>query len=62
MRLFGLVVVGGLVSAGCNTMYGVGKDVERGGEKMQRSSSTVIQDVGRGVEHSGQAIQEKAKQ
>jgi entericidin B len=31
-----LLVFGGL--AGCNTMQGVGKDVERGGEKMQNQS------------------------
>ena len=27
-----------LVLAGCNTMSGVGKDIERGGEKLQGSA------------------------
>jgi len=27
------------VLAGCNTMQGVGKDIERGGEKLQKSAS-----------------------
>ena len=27
-----------LLLAGCNTMEGMGKDIERGGEKMQDSS------------------------
>jgi len=31
------------VTAGCNTMEGVGKDVERGGEKMQDSARDVRQ-------------------
>ena len=26
------------LSAGCNTMEGLGKDIERGGEKMQNSA------------------------
>ena len=30
------VVLGGL--AGCNTMQGAGKDVERGGEKIQKEA------------------------
>ena len=31
-----MLAFGGL--AGCNTMQGLGKDVERGGEKMQNQS------------------------
>jgi entericidin B len=34
--LLAFLMFGGL--AGCNTMQGLGKDVERGGEKMQDSS------------------------
>ena len=34
--LFALLFIGAL--AGCNTFEGMGKDVERGGEKMQDSS------------------------
>lgn len=30
-----LLLVGLVTLAGCNTMEGVGKDVERGGEKVQ---------------------------
>jgi predicted small secreted protein len=37
--------------AGCNTMAGFGKDVEKVGEK-----------VGSGVERAGEKIQDKAKQ
>lgn len=33
-RLLALVVLG-ITLAGCNTMSGVGRDVERGGEKLQ---------------------------
>ena len=33
-RLLALAIVA-LVAAGCNTMAGAGKDIERGGEKMQ---------------------------
>lgn len=33
-RILGLIVLAGFI-AGCNTMEGVGKDVERGGEKIQ---------------------------
>ena len=29
--------------AGCNTMHGLGKDIERGGEKLQGSSKNVQQ-------------------
>ena len=27
-----------LVSVGCNTIHGIGKDIERGGEAIQRST------------------------
>lgn len=33
-RILGLVVLAGFL-AGCNTMEGAGKDIERGGEKIQ---------------------------
>lgn len=33
-KLITLLLLGGFL-AGCNTMSGVGKDIERGGEKMQ---------------------------
>ncbi|MBI4756104.1 MAG: entericidin A/B family lipoprotein [Betaproteobacteria bacterium] len=51
-----------VVLAGCNTMAGVGRDVERGGEKMQRSSSGIVQGLGKDVEKGGQAIQDKARE
>lgn len=38
-----LCVIG--VFAGCNTMEGVGKDVERGGEKMQDSAKDTKKDM-----------------
>lgn len=33
-RLLAILMLAGFI-AGCNTMEGVGKDLERGGEKMQ---------------------------
>jgi len=33
-RIVGLILLG-ITLAGCNTMAGVGRDVERGGEKIQ---------------------------
>jgi entericidin B len=33
-KLFALLAIG-LMLAGCNTMQGAGKDIERGGEKIQ---------------------------
>jgi len=29
------LLIAGIVLAGCNTMQGAGKDIERGGEKIQ---------------------------
>ncbi|MBI1906641.1 MAG: entericidin A/B family lipoprotein [Rhodocyclales bacterium] len=34
--LLGFVVV---VAAGCNTIHGLGKDIEKGGEAIQRSAN-----------------------
>ena len=36
MLVLSYVVLGGLT--GCNTMQGAGKDVERGGEKIQKEA------------------------
>jgi predicted small secreted protein len=36
-RLIALIVLG-ITLAGCNTMAGVGRDVERGGEKLQNEA------------------------
>jgi entericidin B len=33
-----LLILAYLVLAGCNTMAGVGRDIERGGEKLQNSA------------------------
>ena len=33
-KLIGLLLLAGFI-AGCNTMSGAGKDIERGGEKLQ---------------------------
>ena len=35
MKRFIALVLLGITLAGCNTMSGVGRDVERGGEKLQ---------------------------
>ncbi len=34
-----LVMLSGFMVAGCNTMEGAGKDIERGGEKLQDAAS-----------------------
>lgn len=39
--LLALVMLGAL--AGCNTMQGVGKDIERGGEKLQGAAQNTKQ-------------------
>ena len=36
-RIFALILLG-ITLAGCNTMAGVGRDVERGGEKLQNEA------------------------
>jgi predicted small secreted protein len=36
-RIVALAVLAGFL-AGCNTMAGAGKDIERGGEKLQNSA------------------------
>ena len=37
-RIVCLVVLAGLALAGCNTMQGLGKDVEKTGEAIQRKA------------------------
>ena len=39
-RIAALVLLG-LTLAGCNTMAGMGRDIERGGEKVQDTSKDV---------------------
>jgi len=39
VALLALLMIG--VLSGCNTMQGLGKDIERGGEKLQNSSKDV---------------------
>jgi entericidin B len=39
-RLIGLALLAAFLG-GCNTMSGVGKDIERGGEKVQDTSKDV---------------------
>jgi entericidin B len=36
-RIVGLILLG-ITLAGCNTMHGFGRDVERGGEKLQHEA------------------------
>jgi predicted small secreted protein len=38
IRTISALLLLGFVLAGCNTMSGVGKDIERGGEKLQNSA------------------------
>ena len=39
MGMFGLIAMA-IVAAGCNTMHGFGKDVEKAGESIQRKSGS----------------------
>jgi predicted small secreted protein len=39
-RIVGLFILAGFL-AGCNTMAGAGRDIERGGEKLQDTSKDV---------------------
>lgn len=40
-KIFAILMLLGTLGtiAGCNTMYGVGQDVERGGEKIQEKAA-----------------------
>ena len=40
-RIFALLMLLGMLGtiAGCNTMHGLGQDIERGGEKIQDKAS-----------------------
>ena len=42
-KIFALLALLGFAGtlAGCNTMHGLGQDIERGGENMQRKSDEV---------------------
>ena len=47
-RIVALVLLGMTVTvAGCNTMAGAGRDIERGGQKMQEGARDVQQDMRR---------------
>ncbi len=41
-QIIGALVLAGFL-AGCNTMAGAGKDIERGGEKLQNSAEKTKQ-------------------
>jgi predicted small secreted protein len=41
------LVLLGITLAGCNTMSGMGRDIERGGEKMQNQARETQQDMRR---------------
>lgn len=36
--IFAMLIAASFLIAGCNTMAGVGKDIERGGEKIQKEA------------------------
>lgn len=40
-----LVLIAGFALAGCNTMEGAGKDIERGGEKLRDTARDVKQQM-----------------
>ncbi|SOY72801.1 entericidin A/B family lipoprotein [Cupriavidus taiwanensis] len=43
-KLYALFALAGmLLATGCNTMAGAGKDIERGGEKVQGAAETTKQ-------------------
>lgn len=39
MRVLSLVVVAAIVLAGCNTVHGIGQDIEKGGEAIQKAAN-----------------------
>lgn len=39
MRVLSLVVVATIVLAGCNTVHGIGQDIEKGGEAIQKAAN-----------------------
>jgi entericidin B len=43
-RIIGLVLLG-ITLAGCNTMAGMGRDIERGGEKLQDQAYETQRDM-----------------
>jgi predicted small secreted protein len=43
-RIVALVLLG-MALAGCNTMSGMGRDIERGGEKLQDQAHETQQDM-----------------
>ena len=43
-RILALIALG-IALAGCNTMAGVGRDVERGGEKLQNQAHQTQQEM-----------------
>ena len=43
-RLLALIALG-VVLSGCNTMAGVGRDIERGGEKLQGEARETQQEM-----------------
>ena len=43
-RIIGLVLLG-VTLAGCNTMAGVGRDVERGGQKLENQARETQQEM-----------------
>ena len=43
-RILALIALG-VTLAGCNTMSGVGRDIERGGEKMQGEARETQQEM-----------------
>ena len=45
-RLLALLMLG-MTLAGCNTIAGVGRDIERGGEKLQGQARETQQDMRR---------------
>ena len=45
-RLFALLLLG-VTLAGCNTMAGMGRDIERGGEKLQGEARETQQNMRR---------------
>ena len=45
-RIVGVILLG-ITLAGCNTMAGFGRDVERGGEKLQNQARETQQEMKR---------------
>jgi len=63
VKLVLIVVAVGVVYSiyGCSTVHGVGQDVSKVGESVQKSDSGTVRGIGQDVDSVGQSIQKKSE-